>query len=307
MLLRGGVLDLLEKCEIELIHSHSAYADAFASQYLAQALGSRHAISFRATDVQFCFRYRPYASHFMKRIVRDADRLMVISYGDASRTAERLGVDSARIYHLGSGVSDFYIDNARLHKDRAPATHLAFLSMGKAGYPYKKLPLTIKSCEEAARRLKQDNWSLKVLGISYAQYKTTFRASLSPLLLNNHVEFLGHIKDPRAVLDLMQASSAFVLPSKETFGISFLEAISQCTPVVYLQDHAIDGLFEDCCVGAPCSSQTVDAVSDAIVTVIERTGGALGPFQQNPVARLSWEMLARRYAADVLDIAPPQP
>ena len=307
MLLRGGVPDLLEKCEVELVHSHSAYADAFASQYLAQALGSKHAISFRATDVQFCFRYRPHASHFMKRIVRDAERLMVISHGDASRTANRLGVDSARIYLFGSGVNDFYIDNARLHKDRAPGNNLAFLTMGKAGYPYKKLPLTIKSCEAAASRLKQDSWSLKVLGMSYAQYKSTFRTSLSQLLLNNHVEFLGRIQDPREVLDLMHTSSAFVLPSKETFGISFLEAISQCTPVVYLKDHAIDGIFDDSYIGASCSSQTVDAVSNAIVGVIERNGGVLGPFDQNPVARLSWEMLARRYAADVLHIAPPQP
>lgn len=137
MLLRGGVPDLLEKCEVELVHSHSAYADAFASQYLAQALGSKHAISFRATDVQFCIRYKPHASHFIKRIVRDAERLMVICHGDASRTAQRLGVDANRIYLLGSGVSDFYIDNARLHKERASGNNLALLTMGKASFPYK--------------------------------------------------------------------------------------------------------------------------------------------------------------------------
>lgn len=38
--------------------------------------------------------------------------------------------------------------------------------------------------------------------MSYAQYKSTFRASLSQLLLNNHVELLGRIEDPCEVLDL---------------------------------------------------------------------------------------------------------
>jgi len=237
MLLSSGFLDQVAAYDIELIHAHSAYMDGFAASHLALALQADYALSFRATDVQFCFRYRPHASVFMKKLIRESAKLVVIAVGDANRTAQRFKLDPDSLYILGSGVDDHYVHNALLHKPFQEPRTPRFLTTGKLSYPYKRVDLTLRCCELAAKAMGQTQWSLQILGMTHDDFRKTYRTKVPVNLLENHVTFLGRIDSRDEVLQLMRQSSVFVLPSKETFGIAFLEAISQCTSVVPSTRH----------------------------------------------------------------------
>src|SRR5690606_9127918 len=55
--------------------------------------------------------------------------------------------------------------------------------------------------------------------------------------------YLGKIKDKRQLAALLRRSDIFVMPSKnETFGLVYIEALSQGIPVVYGRKYGIDGM-----------------------------------------------------------------
>src|SRR5699024_5822604 len=67
--------------------------------------------------------------------------------------------------------------------------------------------------------------------------------------LQNKVNFHGNLERTR-LRDLVNCSDIFILPSyKETFGISYIEAISQGIPIIYTRNEGIDGFFEEGEVG----------------------------------------------------------
>jgi glycosyltransferase involved in cell wall biosynthesis len=163
--------------------------------------------------------------------------------------------------------------------------------------------LTILSCEHLAGQMDQPAWRVNVLGMTREEFRGTHGRSIPDSVLNDHVVFLGRLESREAVMATMRDSTAFVLPSRETFGISFLEAISQCTPVVFLEGYAIDGLFDGTFVGSAAAMQSMEAVSTALEKAIVESGGVLGPFERNPVDRFSWARLAARYEETVLGTA----
>lgn len=296
-----GIWNELAALTVVCVHAHSAYMDGFAARRVARFVGAPYCLTFRMTDTDFCFRHRPWATAFMRPLARGADALLAISHGDLGRVADRLGIEPGRMAWLGSGVDDECIARALAAKPRPADGALVFATTGKLGYAYKRVDLTVRACALAAARLGVADWRLRVLGMTHEEYARTHGRDVDEGPLRRHVEFLGRIESRTAVLELLAQASQFVLPSKETFGITFLEAVSQCTPIVWLRGYAVDGVFGEVWVGEAAQAQTVTHVADAIVAVARESGGALGPFDANPVRGLGWDALARRYRRLVLD------
>ena len=298
---RHGLWDELAALEVVRVHAHSAYMDGFAAACIARHAGAGYCLTFRATDTDFCFRYRPWATLFMRRIARGAHALLTISRGDLDRVADRLSLDRGRVQWLGSGVDDDCAAGALLRKPHRATARTTFVTTGKRGYPYKRVDLTIAACDAAAQQLGLEDWTLRVLGMTSEDYRRTHgrRAGAPPP--GERVEFLGRVSSRTELLAILREASQFVLPSRETFGIVFLEAVSQCTPIVWLRDYAVEGVFDGTWVGEPARSQALEHVVGAIVATARRSGGALGPFDRNPVSGLGWDSLARRYRRAVLD------
>ena len=293
-------MNTITRNEVVMVHAHSAYMDGFAAAQLARQLNAPYTLSFRMTDTDFCFRYRHIATWSMRRLAARASQLLTISRGDVRRVADRLALDDSRVLCLGSGVDDYCIDNSLTRKPPRPEPNLCFLTTGKHRYAYKRVDLTIQACESVAIEQKDDAWVIRILGMTRKEYMATYGQAVSSTVLDNHVEFLGRIESRQQVLRLMHDSTLFVLPSRETFGISFLEAISQCTAVVYLKHYAVDSVFDEGYIGVAADSQTLESVSTAVHSALARSKGVLGPFDKNPVCDHSWRQLAHRYVSHVL-------
>ena len=294
-LFASPVFDTINAYQILWIHAHSAYMDGFSASQLAVHYKTRYCLSFRMTDTDFCFKYRYYATWHMKRLARKAWKILTISTGDVKRVSEKLRINPSNIDCINSGLDDFWIQNSKTEKLPDSAAPTVFLTTGKHKAAYKRVDLTIQSCALATKNLNQSSWKLNVLGMTRDQYNKTYKSSVDNNILEKHVNFLGYIGDRDQLLALMRDANVFVLPSRETFGISFLESVSQCTPIVYLKNYAVDRLFTEEYVGYAADSQSIDSVSSAIASAIKTNQGVLGPFPKNPVHQFSWQNLATRY------------
>ncbi len=80
---------------------------------------------------------------------------------------------------------------------------------------------------------------------------------------------LGEIYDKDKLADVMKASALFAMPSiHETFGLVYIEALSQNLPVIYSKGQGIDGIFEDS-VGIAVNALSVVDIKNAILKILK--------------------------------------
>ena len=91
-------------------------------------------------------------------------------------------------------------------------------------------------------------------------------------MIDDHPEvfsYLGPIYDKKRLCDIFKTHAAFTMPSiHETFGLVYIEALSQNLPIVYTKGQGVDGLFDDS-VGVGVNPTSVAEIKEAIEVVLK--------------------------------------
>lgn len=139
---------------------------------------------------------------------------------------------------VGSGVD---MSNAK-RKDRAlvDSNILKIVFAGRL-VPLKNIDVVLVALSKL--RKQGQRFSFKVLGDG--PLREILERTAVELGIKDSVEFYGHV-DKFKVLSVMSDSHLFVMPSApETFGLAYLEAMSQGCAVIGHRGWGIDGLVED--------------------------------------------------------------
>lgn len=122
-------------------------------------------------------------------------------------------------------------------------------------------------------------------------------------LLESHpdyIEYLGNIYDTEKLMVAMRECTLFAMPSwHETFGLVYIEALSQGLPVLYTKNDGIDGFFEDS-VGIAVNPKSVEDICEAIKQIIdnpEKYGNKEVDFEV-----FNWNKIAIKYINDYKQI-----
>jgi glycosyltransferase involved in cell wall biosynthesis len=92
-------------------------------------------------------------------------------------------------------------------------------------------------------------------------------------------------------------SDVLVMPSKpETFGLVYVEALSQNLPIVYTKDEGFDGYFEDGLVGYPVEAFNVDDIVEKLKLIIKHYEVISSQINDiNLQEHFSWNKIAEKY------------
>jgi glycosyltransferase involved in cell wall biosynthesis len=86
---------------------------------------------------------------------------------------------------------------------------------------------------------------------------------------SNKVNYLGRIDDPSKLIEIYRQSDIFIMTSKgETFGLVYIEAMSQGLPVIYSKNTGIDGVFEQGSVGYGVTPGSVSEMKQGIDKIV---------------------------------------
>lgn len=98
----------------------------------------------------------------------------------------------------------------------------------------------------------------------------------------------------------MDSCSLFAMPSiYETFGLVYVESISQNLPIIYTKKQGVDGMFDET-VGISVNPLSVDDIKEAIRTIIinhEKYDNSNVDFSQ-----FDWNKIAFNYRKDYMEI-----
>lgn len=87
-----------------------------------------------------------------------------------------------------------------------------------------------------------------------------------------------------------------MLSFKETFGTTYIEAISQGIPILYTEGQGIDGYFEEGRVGYHCNPKDIDVAAEKIFAILDN----YDEISQNCIEeskKFCWAKVAEKYAA----------
>jgi glycosyltransferase involved in cell wall biosynthesis len=82
------------------------------------------------------------------------------------------------------------------------------------------------------------------------------------------IHYLGVILDKDELKKVYRSNDLFIMTShSETFGLVYLEALSQGLPIIYSRGIGIDGTFPNMSIGESCDSHSEDEICEAIIKV----------------------------------------
>ncbi len=284
------------------VHGHTIYADGVAARFLARDAGCTYSLSVRGTDVNLGTRWHAWAASLVRRTLADARSVMLLSPTFATPLIARLGLRSPpRLHTLASGLDAEFCRLVRRTRDRtarepAASGPVRLLADGKTRN--KNLDGVCEACLLLVRRgglagrpLEVEAFGIEPAGLARVVSTNVLRrVAAEPRL---QLRAIGRLEGRDAMARAQSRADVFVMPSRsESFGLTYLEAIGMCTPVVYSRGQGIDGLFDEIHVGAAVDSGDAADIARGIESCVERFPHGLGPFEENPVTSFTWPAVA---------------
>lgn len=286
--------DLLSKVEIGsvgLVHAHFLFSDGGVAHLIKKEFGIPYIVSVRATDLFYFFKLMVHERKFGNQIMSSAERVIFIN---------PTYVNLFKKKYLSSFFKDFdnkvaVIPNAVDQKWFA--TNSRFKTISE--------PLKLLYVGQIIKRKKLD---VVIKAMKLFNAKSNHKATLDIVgsgpflkdvekLFDENVKYLGRISDFKVLQGIFDSCHIFAMPSiKETFGLVYIEAMSQGLPILYCKDEAVDGFFAHNTVGVAIQASDPEDTLRGIEQII-------GNYQEmSKQARIesvafTWEKISEKFHA----------
>lgn len=278
--------------DFDLIHAYTLFGDGNCARKCAQKYGIPYVVAVRNTDVNTFFRLRPNLRRLGVQIMLDAAAVFFLSESYRKQVLEQYVPEKywasleKKIYIVPNGIDEFWFSH--------PPTQTKKLSQGPVKLIYagridrnKNIPTTQKAM--ALLRTQGYETTLTVVG------KVKEPKVLETIRQDPWTTYLPAM--PKEELaDAYRRADLFVMPSlMESFGLVYVEAMSQGLPVVYSKGQGFDGQFPEGQVGFAVDSRRPESVAEGIRKVIDNYAEIAGNCIPS-ADKFHWTGFCREYA-----------
>ncbi len=264
---RKIVTDLQKKVSIseyDCIHAYTLFTDGNCARRLSKKYGIPYVVAVRNTDVNAFFAKMIHLRRRGVRIMREAKAIFFLSEAYRRQVFEKYVPTKyheelkQKTHIIPNGIDDFWLNNSPTEENKLDGT-IKLIYAGRIDRN-KNIP-TIQSAMKILQTRGYDV-SLTVVGRVadqklYDELKSdSFTTCVNPVPKEELISFY-------------RSHNIFVMPSfTESFGLVYVEAMSQGLPVVYTKGQGFDGQFPEGAVGYHVSAHDANAVADGIERVI---------------------------------------
>ncbi len=102
--------------------------------------------------------------------------------------------------------------------------------------------------------------------------------------------------DKISLINFYKTCDIFIMPSlTETFGLVYVEALSQGLPIIYTKDQGIDGFYEEGYVGFHVDPHDIDDIGKKIIMIINNYDTLTDNIRNLLLDTFDWNNIAKRY------------
>lgn len=276
---------------LSLIHAHNLFSAGFTARKLSKKYGIPYVVAVRNTDVNDFFHYMIHLRHVGVEIMKDAAAVVFISPAYYKNVLETYVPDKIRndivkkCHVIPNGIDELFLHNIpRESKSLIEDKVIRLIYVGEIN-ENKNISSTIKACEMLESRGYVP--SLTVVG-------PIIESQCEVIKNNRFVKY--HPNSPKEkVMEILRTCDIFVMPSiKETFGLVYVEAMSQGLPIIYSEGQGIDGYYEEGQVGFHVKSTSVGDIVNAIIK-IRNDYGEMSDRCKRAAKSFSWSDISNIY------------
>lgn len=291
----------VDLASVDAIHASTLCLDGAVAYKLHQEMGLPFITAIRNTDVNNYYKVFVWRKGFFSKILEAARKIVFISpkykenfLGEivAASVSEKI---SDKVLVIPNGIGEVFLGNkSEEHKTLKEGLHLIFVA---AFYKGKGLLETMQAIE--LLRGKGYDITLNAIGkgLPNRPHDKEYEAQVEELAKGKEWVNLQTFKKADEIIEEMRKSNAFVMVSKpETFGLVYVEALSQHLPIIYAKGQGFDGFYPDGYVGYPAEAGSSEEIADKIeqlmknYAAIERNVEALDLDKD-----FSWGNIAKKY------------
>tara|TARA_B110000879_G_C11151668_1_gene504927 strand:+ start:210 stop:1352 length:1143 start_codon:yes stop_codon:yes gene_type:complete len=226
--------------EIDLQHATTLFSDGAIAYKLFLKYNIPYVVTVRNTDVNLFLNLRPDLYLIAKKILMNASNIVFISISLRKLFFKNFYFKkienelSNKIKVIPNGIDDYWLKNVTSPRSE---NKLRFLFIGK--FDKNKNVLNLIKALNFLRE-KHDDIELNLVGGSGSNHKKI----LTLITKNSWITYHGKINDKQKMKNIFKQNDFFLMPSKfETFGLVYIEALSQGLPILYTENQGVDGLF----------------------------------------------------------------
>ena len=248
---------------VTLLHAHTLFTDGSIAHALHAKYNIPYVVTLRYSDIEVIWKYEPHLRPMARRILRDAAKVVFLSaaakqkvLGSWLNKQERAAIEEKTAI-IPNGIAPEWLDGGARAACSEP------VRVGFAGKLNKrKCPIDAFLAVHRAR----------TQGGSFV-----FRAcGEGPLMdqlvsmLHEGDQYVGVAHDVSAMKRFYAGCDVLLVPSNaETFGMVYLEAMSQGVPVLYTRGQGFDGQFAEGEVGYSVVSGDVNQQAKMLAEIIK--------------------------------------
>ena len=277
---------------VTLVHAHTLFTDGSIALELNRRWGVPYAVTLRYSDIEAIWKYEPHLRPLARRILRGAERVVFLSAAARDKVLTRwLSARDRAALEQKTEIIPNGIDPAWL--TGVPRGALGgTVRVGFAGrLLVRKRPLDALAAVHAADDADAGRrFVLRVCGAGALEKRLRDG-------LREGDALLGSAQGMEAMKRFYAACDVLLVPSKaETFGMVYLEAMSQGVPVIYTRGQGFDGQFPEGEVGFSVACGDVQEQAQRLLALCEdyeaRSARCIARAQE-----YAWPRVAQRWLA----------
>ena len=282
----------VDMSKVSLIHAHTLFTDGSIAYALHKRYGIPYVVTLRYSDIEAIWKYEPHLRPMGRRIMRHAAKVVFLSESARSKvlwqcvcSKERADM-AQKTAIIPNGIRPEWLTGTP--RDALPDP----VRVGFAGVlSERKRPLDALCAVHKANQLGAGRrFILRACG------KGALEAQLTAGMQEEDV-FVGRVEGMEAMKQFYAGCDVLLVPSTaETFGMVYLEAMSQGVPVLYTKGQGFDGQFPQGEVGFAVVCGDTD---DQAKRLIEITDGYTQRSARclNYAKRYAWPLVAAKWKA----------
>lgn len=281
----------LDPKQYDLVHAATLFTDGVVALELYRRYKIPYLVSVRNTDVNSFLTFAPHTWYTGMNVLRDAKKVVFISKALKEKFCNHVCVKQilpeieSKFVVAPNGVDDYWINNIN-NKD-VNLNH-SILYVGRFN-TNKNVGRLI----DAVLELKQEINDIQLHLVGGGGNKE--KKIISLVSANRDcIEYHGRVYDKDELCAIYRRSSIFAMPSiHETFGLVYIEALTQNLAVLYTQHQGIDGLYDNH-IGESVNALSVKSIKNALRKMLLNrsyyNASSLGDFSS-----FRWDKIALNY------------
>ena len=248
--------------DINLTHAATLMTDGGVAYKLYKKYHIPYVVSLRNTDINGFLDKMPHTWYEARKILLNAKRIFFISQALKEKFENHRVIKPIlpqiedKFVLMPNGINDFFLDH--IQTDCREGNRIIYIG----NFTNNK---NVVRLGEAVLNLRNtpglEDVTLTLVGGGHNEDDRV------EIMINSHPDvfrFAGKIFDMSILCSLLREHRVFAMPSiNETFGLVYIEALSQNLPVLYTKGQGIDGLFDDT-IGIGVNPLSVQDISNAL-------------------------------------------